>query len=411
MVARLSAFQVAMSADTQKMQTVETTVLPIVMAVSFGHFLNDLMQSLIPASYPLLQTNLTLSFTQIGLITLVFQGTASMLQPLIGLYTDRRPMPWALPAGMLLSGAGLIMLAHAASFAMVLLSVALTGLGSAIFHPESSRIARLAAGMRPGFAQSLFQVGGNAGTALGPLAAAWVVMARGQLSIQLFAAVALVGMILLMAVGHWYNQVGAARLQARKSRLKSAVPLPAAVVRRGMGLLIVLMMSKFIYSVSFSSYYTFYLMEKFALKTEEAQVCLFIFLASVAAGTIIGGPIGDRIGRRRVILWSIFGILPLTLAMPWLPLIPTVIVSAISGLVLASAFPAMVVYAQDLMPKNTGMVAGLLFGLAFGTAAIGAAGLGVLADHIGIIAVYKICAFLPAIGVVAFFLPNPRITH
>ncbi|NPD17385.1 MFS transporter [Xinfangfangia sp. D13-10-4-6] len=390
---------------------VESTVVPVVLAVSMGHLLNDLMQSLIPASFPLFEQKFALNFTQIGLITLVFQGTGSILQPLIGYYTDKRPMPYALSAGMFSTGVGLVALAHATSFAMILMAVALVGLGSAIFHPESSRIARLAAGMRPGFAQSLFQVGGNAGTALGPLAAAFVVMSQGQLSIQLFAGVALAGMLLLAAVGRWYTQVGAGRLVARKSRLKSVVPLPPQVVRRGMFLLILLMMSKFIYSVSFSSYYTFYLMEQFKLQAEEAQICLFIFLSAVAAGTIIGGPIGDRIGRRKVILWSIFGILPLTMILPWLPLIPNVIVASVAGLMLASAFPAMVVYAQDLMPQNTGMVAGLLFGLAFGIAAIGAAGLGVLADSLGIVAVYKICAFLPAIGVVAIFLPNPRVTN
>ena len=400
-----------MSTNVQSSTTVETTVVPIVLAVSMGHLLNDLMQSLIPASFPLFEEKFSLSFTQIGLITLVFQGVGSILQPLVGYYTDRRPMPYALSLGMLSTGVGLIALAHATSFAMILWSVALVGLGSAIFHPESSRIARLAAGMRPGFAQSLFQVGGNAGTALGPLAAAFVVMAQGQLSIQLFAGVALAGMLLLGAVGRWYTQVGAGRLVARKTRLKTVVPLPPEVVRRGMFLLILLMMSKFIYSVSFSSYYTFYLMKQFAIPAEQAQVCLFIFLSAVAAGTIIGGPIGDKIGRRKVILWSIFGILPLTIILPWLPLIPNVIVASVAGLMLASAFPAMVVYAQDRMPQNTGMVAGLLFGLAFGIAAIGAAALGVLADEYGIITVYKICAFLPLIGVVAIFLPNPRVTH
>ncbi len=400
-----------MSANIQSSPAVESTVVPVVLAVSMGHLLNDLMQSLIPASFPLFEQKFGLNFTQIGLITLVFQGTGSILQPLVGFYTDRRPMPYALSAGMLSTGIGLVALAHATSFAMILFSVALVGLGSAIFHPESSRIARLAAGMRPGFAQSLFQVGGNAGTALGPLAAAFIVMAHGQISIQLFAGVALVGMILLGAVGRWYTQVGAGRLVARKTRLKTVVPLPAEVVRRGMFLLILLMMSKFIYSVSFSSYYTFYLMEQFKITAENAQICLFIFLSAVAAGTIIGGPIGDKIGRRKVILWSIFGILPLTIVLPWLPLIPNVIVASVAGLMLASAFPAMVVYAQDLMPQNTGMVAGLLFGLAFGIAAIGAAGLGVLADHYGIVTVYKICAFLPMIGVVAIFLPNPRVTN
>jgi FSR family fosmidomycin resistance protein-like MFS transporter len=262
--------------------------------------------------------------------------------------------------------------------------------------------------MRPGFAQSLFQVGGNAGSALGPLAAAFVVMQRGQVSIEWFAGVAMVGMVLLWVVGRWYTAVGAARALARRSRARAAVPLPQKVVRMGMFLLIVLMISKFVYSASFSSYYTFYLIEEFGLTVGESQVCLFIFLAAVAAGTIIGGPVGDRIGRRRVILWSILGILPLTLALPWLPLIPNVFCAALAGLILASAFPAMVVYAQDLMPQNTGMVAGLLFGLAFGIAAIGAAGLGVLADAWGIVAVYKICAFLPLLGLAGFLLPETK---
>ena len=394
------------SAPTQS--TTDSTVVQIILAVALGHFLNDLMQSLIPAAYPLLKTNLALSFSQIGLITLVFQGTASVLQPLVGLYTDRRPLPYAMAAGMASTGTGLVLLAHANSFGAVLLSVAMIGLGSSIFHPEASRIARLAAGMRPGFAQSLFQVGGNAGSALGPLAAAFVVMQRGQLSIEWFAMVALVGMALLWGVGRWYVAVGAARAHARKSRARAAQPLPVATVRLGMVLLIVLMISKFVYSVSLSSYYTFYLIEQYGLTVGQSQLCLFIFLASVAVGTIIGGPIGDRIGRRRVILWSILGILPLTLMVPWLPLIPSVIAVSLAGLILASAFPAMVVYAQDLMPQSTGMVAGLLFGLAFGIAALGAAGLGVLADHWGIVAVYRICAFLPLLGLVAFLLPNPR---
>lgn len=398
-----------MSAHPEPAQsTTDSTVVQIILAVALGHFLNDLMQSLIPAAYPLLKTNLALSFSQIGLITLVFQGTASVLQPLVGLYTDRRPLPYAMAAGMASTGTGLILLARAESFGAVLLSVAMIGLGSSIFHPEASRIARLAGGMRPGFAQSLFQVGGNAGSALGPLAAAFVVMQRGQLSIEWFAAVALAGMALLWGVGRWYVAVGAARAHARKSRARAAQPLPAATVRLGMLLLIVLMISKFVYSVSLSSYYTFYLIEQYGLTVGQSQLCLFIFLASVAVGTIIGGPIGDRIGRRRVILWSILGILPLTLLVPWLPLVPSVIAVSLAGLILASAFPAMVVYAQDLMPQSTGMVAGLLFGLAFGIAAVGAAGLGVLADRWGIVTVYQICTFLPLLGLVAVLLPHPH---
>ena len=386
----------------------DSTVMQVILAVALGHFLNDLMQSLIPAAYPLLKDNLALSFSQIGLVTLVFQGTASILQPLVGLYTDRRPLPYAMAAGMASTGCGLVLLAHAQSFGIVLLAVALIGLGSSIFHPEASRIARLAAGMRPGFAQSLFQVGGNAGSAIGPLAAAFVVMQRGQLSIEWFAGVALVGMALLWGVGRWYVAVGAARALARKSRARTVQALPTATVRIGMVLLIVLMVSKFVYSVSLSSYYTFYLIERYGLSVNQSQLCLFIFLASVALGTIIGGPIGDRIGRRRVILWSILGILPLTLVVPWLPLVPSVIAVSLAGMILASAFPAMVVYAQDLLPQSTGMVAGLLFGLAFGIAALGAAGLGVLADHWGIVSVYRICSVLPVLGLAAFLLPDLR---
>ena len=374
----------------------------------WGILLNDLMQSLIPAAYPLLKDNLALSFAQIGLITLVFQGTASILQPLVGLYTDKRPLPYALAAGMASTGVGLVLLAHAQTFGAVLASVAMIGLGSSIFHPEASRIARLAAGMRPGFAQSMFQVGGNAGSALGPLAAAFVVMERGQVSIEWFAGVAMLGMVLLWLVGRWYMAVGAGRALARRARARAAVAVPKATVRLGMFLLIVLMTSKFLYSVSLSNYYTFYLIERFGLTVGQSQICLFIFLAAVAAGTIIGGPVGDKIGRRKVILWSILGILPLTLAMPYLPLVPTIVVAALAGLMLASAFPAMVVYAQDLMPQSTGMVAGLLFGLAFGIAAFGAAGLGVLADAWGIVAVYKICAYLPLLGLAAFFLPDVK---
>lgn len=396
-----------MLSQQQTAKAVDSTVTSVIFAIALGHFLNDLMQSLIPAGYPLLKENLALSYTQIGLVTLVFQGTASILQPLVGRYTDKRPMPYALSAGMASTGVGLVMLANASSFGLVLFSVALIGLGSSIFHPEASRIARLAAGMRPGFAQSVFQVGGNAGSALGPLAAAFIVLKRGQASIEWFAAVALCGMVLLYFIGRWYKAAGAGRAAHRKARALMAAP-PPDVARRGMALLVLLIFSKFVYSVSFSSYYTFYLIEQFSLTKAEANLCLFIFLAAVAAGTMIGGPIGDRLGRRRVILWSILGILPFSLVLPFLPLVPTVIVAAMAGMVLASAFPAMVVYAQDLMPQNTGMVAGLLFGLAFGIAAIGAAILGVLADQVGIAAVYRICAFLPALGLAAFLLPDTR---
>lgn len=386
-------------------QTADTVVMRIVLAVALAHLLNDLMQSLIAASYPLLKGNLGLSFFQVGLITLVFQGTGSVFQPLVGLYTDKRPLPYSLSFGMALTGLGLISLAYAASFPMVLLSAGLIGLGSSVFHPEASRMTRLAAGPRPGFAQSLFQVGGNAGAALGPLAAALVVTAYGQRSIEWFAIIAVAGMVLLWAVGRWYVTTGSVRAVARKARAATTRPEPK-LVRLAMTLLILLMMSKFVYTVSYSSYYTFYLIEHYGLRAPDAQLCLFIFLMAVAIGTIIGGPIGDRIGRRRVILWSIVGIFPITLMLPWLPLYANVALSSVAGLMLASAFPAMVVYAQDLMPHRTGMVGGLMFGLAFGIAAIGAAGLGILADIWGIEALYRACALLPVLGVVAFWLPD-----
>lgn len=397
--------------DTTRFETggIESTLLPVILAVSLGHFLNDTMQSLIQAAYPLFKENMGLSFMQIGLITLVFQGTASILQPLVGLYTDRRPLPYAMALGMASTGSGLVVLANTTTFGVTLIAVAMIGLGSAIFHPEASRIARLAAGTRPGMAQSVFQVGGNTGTALGPLAAAFIVGARGQVSIQWFAAVAALAMFTLWGVGRWYVSEGARRARARRTRAEAAEGVSASAVRFGMFLLVVLMFSKMIYQVAFSSYYTFFVIDQFALTIEQSQICLFIFLAAVAAGTVIGGPIGDRIGRRRVILWSILGSLPLALVLPWLPLVPNVIFAALAGLVMASAFPAMVVYAQDLMPRRTGMVAGLLYGLAFGIAAVGAAALGHLADLWGIVAVYKICAVLPAMGVVAFLLPDPRI--
>lgn len=393
--------------STAKAET-ESTVLPILAGVTTGHLLNDLMQSLIPAIYPILKDELALTFAQVGMITMVFQGTASILQPLVGFYTDRRPMPYALALGMAVTGAGLVLLAQSASFPAVLAAVALIGLGSAIFHPESSRIARLAAGSRPGFAQSLFQVGGNAGSAIGPLAAALIVLPRGQGSVAWFAGVAMLGFVLLTLVGRWYAVEGAARLVARKRRLQSGVALPAGAVRLALAVLIALIFSKFVFLVSFSSYYTFYLIETFHIPTGQAQLYLFYYLAAVAAGTFLGGPLGDRIGRKRVIWLSILGVLPISLALPHLGLGGTAVAAALAGMVMASAFPAIVVYAQELMPKNVGMVAGLFFGLAFGVAALGAAALGVLADSHGIGFVYRICAWLPAIGILAAFLPDLR---
>lgn len=394
-----------LSADTR---ATDSTVYPIIAAIAVCHLLNDLMQSLIPAIYPLLKSNLSLTFSQIGMITLVFQGVGSILQPLVGLYTDRRPLPYALASAMGFTLAGLVLLAHADSFPLVLVSVALIGLGSSIFHPESSRIARLAAGVRPGFAQSVFQVGGNAGSSLGPLAAAFIVLPRGQGSIEWIAGVALLGMVILTMVGRWFVQEGASRAKAGRARAAAQVALPAGRVRLAVAVLVALMFSKFVYLTSFSSYYTFYLIERFGMGVGQAQMLLFVFLAAVAVGTIIGGPVGDRIGRKRVIWLSILGVFPLSVILPHLGLQATVAVSGLAGMMLASAFPAIIVYAQDLMPTRTGSVAGLFFGLAFGMGAIGAAALGAIADSHGIVFVYHLCAWLPLIGVLAVFLPNLR---
>lgn len=393
--------------DAANAASLDTTVVPIIAAVAFCHMLNDLMQSLIPAIYPLLKDNLALDFGQIGLITLVFQGTASVLQPLVGLYTDRRPLPYALAVGMGCTLIGLVLLAHSNSLGTVLASVALIGLGSSIFHPESSRIARLAAGMRPGFAQSVFQVGGNAGSALGPLAAAIIVLPRGQTSIEWFAGVALLGMAVLTMVGRWFRAEGMRR--ARAGRVRASLhALSPLRVRLAIGVLVALTFSKFVYMASFSSYYTFYLMENFAVSVGQAQIYLFVFLAAVAVGTIIGGPIGDRIGRKRVIWLSILGVFPLSIVLPYVGLQATIAISAAAGLILASAFPAIVVYAQELLPQKTGMVAGLFFGLAFGLGALGAAVLGEIADRTSITFVFQLCAWLPMIGLAAAFLPNLR---
>lgn len=385
----------------------ETTVLSIIAAISFSHMLNDLMQSLIPAIYPLLKTELALSFGQIGLITFVFQGTASLLQPLVGIYTDRHPMPYSLVLGMGLTFSGLILLAHAPAFPVVLAAVALIGMGSSVFHPESSRIARLAAGMRPGFAQSFFQVGGNAGSALGPLLAAFIVVPFGQTSVEWVAGVALIGMAVLWLVGRWYKSEGLSRMRAARAR-PAGVALPRRRVALAILVLIALTFSKFVYMAAYSTYYTFYLIDRFAVSVQEAQIFLFLFLAAVAVGTIIGGPIGDRIGRKRVIWASILGVAPIAMLIPHVGLAPTIALSALAGLVLASAFPAIIVYAQDLMPAKVGLVAGLFFGLAFGLGGLGAAGIGLIADATSIGHVFWLCSFLPLIGVLAVFLPDVK---
>jgi FSR family fosmidomycin resistance protein-like MFS transporter len=375
--------------------------------LSFCHLLNDMMQSLLPAIYPILKQSFGLNFSQIGLITLTNQVTASLLQPVIGLYTDRRPKPYSLAIGMAFTLAGMLLLAIGANFNAVLIAAGLVGLGSAVFHPESSRIARLASGGRHGFAQAFFQVGGNAGSAFGPLLAAFIVLPHGQVSIAWFSLAALIGIGFLWHVGTWYRQNGATgALTQRGSAPRFS--LSRRQTGTALAILLALIFSKYIYLVSLGSYYTFYLISRFHLSVRSAQVHLFLFLGAVAAGTLIGGPIGDRIGRRRVILSSIAGVLPFTLALPYSNLFWTRLLSVAIGLVLASAFSAIVVYAQELIPGRVGLISGLFFGVAFGVAGIGAAVLGELADRTDIFFVYRVCAFLPAIGILAVWLPGLR---
>jgi FSR family fosmidomycin resistance protein-like MFS transporter len=383
----------------------EKTVFVILAAISFSHLLNDMMQSLLPALYPMLATNFGLDFGQVGLITFVFQLTASILQPAIGLYTDRKPQPFSLPLGMGFTLVGLIVLSVAPSFPVLLLGAALVGMGSSVFHPESSRIARMASGGRHGLAQSVFQVGGNIGSAIGPLLAAFIVLPRGQGSIGWFSAAALLAIMVLTGVGIWYQRHRLSA-KAKPRRATSAVMLPRRQIGIALGVLGMLVFSKYIYLASLTSYYTFYLIQTFHVSVQSAQIHLFIFLGAVAAGTIIGGPIGDRFGRKYVIWGSILGVLPFTLALPYAGLTGTVVLTVIIGLILASAFSAIVVYAQELVPGKTGTIAGLFFGFAFGMGGIGAAVLGEIADLTSIGFVYHLCSFLPLIGVLTVFLPN-----
>lgn len=394
----------AFEADQKPAEAAGRIALPILAMLSVCHLLNDMIQSLLPAIYPLLKDAFKLDFGQIGLITLTFQVTASLLQPLVGIYTDKRPMPYSLAIGMGFTLTGLLLLSRASSFPMLLLAAALVGSGSSVFHPESSRVARMASGGRHGLAQSLFQVGGNVGSALGPLLAAFVVMPRGQSSVGWFAFAALTAIVILSRIGVWYREQIPA--QRKKQASAARAPLPRKTVARSMAVLAVLIFSKYFYMASLSSYYTFYLMEKFQLKAQDAQVHLFVFLGAVAAGTLLGGPIGDRIGRRYVIWFSILGVLPFTLLLPHANLFWTTALTVVIGLVLASAFSAILVYAQELVPGRTGVIAGLFFGFAFGMGGLGAAALGQLADRIGIEAVYALCAYLPAIGLLAWFLPK-----
>jgi FSR family fosmidomycin resistance protein-like MFS transporter len=387
--------------------TATKTVFSVLWAASFCHLLNDMLQALLPAVYPILRGNFSLSFAQVGLLTFIYQITASLLQPFIGLYTDRRPMPYSLPFGMASSMAGLLTLAFAPSYAILLVSAMLLGLGSSIFHPESSRMARLASGGAHGLAQSLFQVGGNFGSALGPLAAAFIVLPRGQSGLAWFALAALGGIVILTGLGNWYQRNGHARRPPSSAPIRHPT-LSRAQVSRAMAVLIALLFSKYIYLASFTSFYIFYLTQTFGVTTKSALILQFVFFAAVAVGTIAGGPISDKLGRRIVIWVSILGVLPFTLALPHVGLAMTVILSVIIGFVISSAFPAIVVYGQELMPGRVGMVAGLFFGFIFGIGGIGAALLGVLADWKGVGFVYDVCSLLPAIGVLAAFLPNTR---
>ncbi len=375
-------------------------------AIGFSHFLNDMLQSLIPAIYPLLKSASALTFGQIGLITLTYQITASLLQPMVGIYTDRHPKPYSLSIGMACTLSGLLLLAFAPSYTMLLIAAALVGTGSSVFHPESSRVARMASGGQYGLAQSIFQVGGNAGTALGPLLAACIVIPEGRISLAWFSLIAFVAILVLWQVGGWYKRRQIKADQGAAHHTCTREPLPAGVIVRAMVILLILMFSKFFYMVSLGSYYTFYLMEKFHLSVQSAQVHLFVFLFAVAVGTLAGGPIGDRIGRKRVIWVSILGVAPFTLMLPYANLACTGVLTFIIGLILASAFPAILVFAQELIPGKVGMVSGMFFGLAFGTAGIGAAVLGRLADLQGMEYVYKLCAFLPLLGLFAAFLPE-----
>ncbi len=380
------------------------TAYKVIAAISFTHLLNDMMQSLLIAIYPIIKQGLHLSFGQIGLITLTYQITASLLQPLIGLYTDRRPQPYSLPVGMLFSFVGLLLLSVANTFALVLLAAAVIGVGSSVFHPESSRVARLAAGRQPGLSQALFQVGGNLGSAFGPLLAALIIAPYGQGSVAWFSVAALIGVFVLLRVGHWYQTHAVAR--AAKVIVPSE-PLPGAKVALALSILGILVFSKYFYLASLSSYYTFYLMDKFHLPIRSAQFYLFAFLFAVAAGTIAGGPIGDRIGRKHVIWMSIVGVAPFTLLLPYVDLFWTGVLTVIIGLILASAFSAILVYAQELVPGKVGAISGLFFGFAFGMGGLGAAVLGHLADVTSIEYVYRLCAFLPLLGLITFWLPTP----
>jgi FSR family fosmidomycin resistance protein-like MFS transporter len=401
-----SADPLSSNTVVRRQGVVDGAVFAVLAALSFSHFLNDMIQSLVPAIYPILKTSFQLSFTQVGLITLTFQLTASLLQPLVGLYTDRRPMPYSLAIGMGFTLCGLLLLSQADRYALLLVAAALVGMGSSVFHPESSRMARLASGGRHGLAQSVFQVGGNIGSSAGPLLAAFIVVPHGQSSIAWFSLAAMLAIAVLWNVGRWYSS----HLSSRRSRAHFHGTRHPELTRRKIvfciAILVALIFSKYFYMASIGTYFTFYLIHKFQLSVQSAQVHLFIFLGAVACGTLAGGPIGDRFGRKYVIWFSILGVLPFTLMLPYANLFWTGILTVAIGLILSSAFAAILVYAQELVPGKVGTIAGLFFGFAFGLGGLGAALLGQLADLTSIDYVYKVCSFLPAIGILAALLPN-----
>ena len=395
--------------ETSQTPSAARTSFGILGAISLSHLLNDMIQSLLLAIYPLLQADFALSFVQIGFITLTFQVASSLLQPVVGYLTDKHPMPWSLPIGMCFTLSGLVLLALAGSFTTVLIAAALVGTGSSVFHPESSRVARMASGGRHGLAQSIFQVGGNFGASLGPLLAAVIIAPYGKGNVAWFVLAALLAIIVLMQVSRWY--AAQHRVNKGKNPVSVINPLPRNKVVLAVCVLLILIFSKYFYMASISSYFTFYLMQKFDLSVQNAQMHLFIFLFAVAAGTVIGGPLGDKIGRKYVIWGSILGVAPFTLLLPYATRFWTGILTVIIGFVLASAFSAILVYAQELLPGRIGMVSGLFFGFAFGMGGLGAAVLGLVADHTSIEMVYKICAFLPLLGILTIFLPDNRPQH
>jgi MFS transporter, FSR family, fosmidomycin resistance protein len=402
--------------DSPVKNAATNTVFTVLFAISFSHLLNDTIQALLPSIYPMLKENYRLSFTQLGLITFTFQFTASLLQPVVGYLSDQRSMPFSLPVGMGLTLIGLVLLAFAGDFTHILIAACFVGAGSAIFHPEASRIAYMAAGRRRGLAQSVFQVGGNAGSAIGPLLAALIIVPHGQRAVLGFSVLALLGVFVLWRIGRWHRDNPhrlhrKPRPAANPDAVANVKTLPRRRVVFAVAVLVALVFSKYVYLSSLTSYYTFYLIDRFHVSVQSAQYHLFILLAAVAVGTIAGGPIGDRVGRKRVIWVSILGVAPFSLLLPHVGLGATAVLSVFIGLILASAFSAILVYAQELMPGRVGMVAGLFFGLAFGIAGIGSAVLGKVADHTGINYVFQLCAFLPLLGLLTVFLPDIEKHH